>query len=579
MIPTNILDTIAAELEGSGLGAEVHVLIPRVPSAAADVVLAGKPSLWGKDANGSIAIESLASCSEVASVQLWGKRRRRKVNVRLQSRWLEALGASLECGQTDAVHVADLAVGRSVVVDFCDPNATKAFHVGHLRNLAVGNAIACLASAAGAEATTLCHVSDMGRAMGEALAGYMTHREGESPESAGVKSDHLVGDCYSRYSATVREKLGVADDPRASDPTLSEQALTGGDLAEEMLHRWAAGDAAIGDLWQRLRMWVADGQEKTLGHLGIRFDRLLFESEYTTSIDEFVVRALETGIAERGVDGSVGYTTGRKEYPYILLQHADGQWTQYLRCVAMWDATRQELGDAESIQVMGSEWLAFETFGPAILAAIDPDAIPHPTTFLVHGMVLADHEKVSSSSGSPWLVDDLLDDLSNDLRLKRLSRRNSEMSLSELATIVALTFFLAHPLTKSMTVSRERLLDAHANPGWKLVEGWDEAWDPRYDGQPDPDLDDADYRFLLLQAQLHRRFVANAFEELDIQPLLRFHAHLCGWFLSTPRTPRLARAMRTILREAFSALGLRLGTVLPGRLLPVVDQRPPPPYV
>lgn len=549
---TNILDAIAAELEGNDLAAAVNVLIPRTPSSSADIVLAARPSLWKEHDTGLSAIEGIASRAEVTDVQFRGKGRRRKLNVRLRSQWVEELGEGLERGQADRLYVRDLASG-SMTVDFCDPNATKAFHVGHLRNLAVGNAIACLGSSAGADVTTLTHVSDIGRAMGEAMAGYLVHSEGDSPESAKIKGDHLIGSCYSRYSVAVREQQGR--DPVA-DPVLSEGAVSG-DLAEEILSKWADGDTDTRELWHQIRSWVVEGHEQTLARLGIDFDRVLFESDYTSQIDRFVGNALEAEVAQRGADGSVGFPTGRKEYPYILLLRADGQSTQYLRCVAMWHATRDQLGSSRSIQVMGDEWLAFELYGREMLSRIDSGAAPHPGAFVVHGMVLADEGKVSSSGdGDAWLVDDLLDQLAVDPRLERLATGDTAMSPTEGAALVALAFFLAHPVSKPMAASPGQLFENHSNPGWTLVEAWARAWDSCNDGDADPDAEDPDYRFLLLQAQLHRRFVAEALEHLDVQPLLRFHAHLSGWFLHTPPSPRLGRAMRAVLREGMLALGL-----------------------
>ena len=95
-----------------------------------------------------------------------------------------------------------------MVVNFCDANPTKAMHIGHLRNIALGQALAGALAAAGAHVTRQSQVSDYCRSMGEALAGYMELPEQTSPRGLGVKSDHFVGECFGRYAAARRGRAG-----------------------------------------------------------------------------------------------------------------------------------------------------------------------------------------------------------------------------------------------------------------------------------------------------------------------------------------------------------------------------------
>ncbi len=102
----------------------------------------------------------------------------------------------------------DLLGGAEVLVNFCDANPTKALHVGHLRNIALGQALAGVLAAAGARVTRQSQVSDYCRSMGEALAGYGELPAHLTPRATGVKSDHFVGDCYLRYAGTRRLLAG-----------------------------------------------------------------------------------------------------------------------------------------------------------------------------------------------------------------------------------------------------------------------------------------------------------------------------------------------------------------------------------
>lgn len=550
----NFLDAVESILTQKGVGDDVSVVVPQSPSQSVDLVLAGKPTLWQGTAGESPALDEVARRPEVAGVAV--KRKQRRVAVRLEPEWVAAVGGALEhAGGAGALTTADLAAGRRIAIDFCDPNATKAFHVGHLRNLALGAALAGLLRAAGAEVTTLSHIGDIGRSMGEALAGYVSFHDGESPESRGLKSDAFVGDCYSRYVATL-DAAPADGRPLATDPALSREDRSHNDLAEDLLARRLADDPQTTALWRRLRGWVMDGQHATLDRLGVGFDRLFYESDYLAAMDAFSAQAVGSGVAQRAANGAVGYATGRDEYPYLVLERPDGQWTQYLRCLAVWRATAPLLDVRESIQVMGSEWLPLEAYGAAILTGLDPGRQPHPATFVVHGMVTTGDQALSSSRGRPLLIDDVLDRLIAEPRLGALTDGNDRVDAESLAAIVALGHVLGEPLAGPMGVAPEQILDPRANAAWALAEAWAEALHPRHDGVADPAPDDPAYRFVAVQSQLHRRFVAGAVESLDVLALMRFHTHLARWFVAAPPPANVARALRSVLGRGLAALGL-----------------------
>jgi arginyl-tRNA synthetase len=555
----NVLDAIDSVLARRGLTDKVNVVTPQAPSAI-DLTLVGRPDLWRRGDNGDAPIDEVAARPEIAAIEI--RRKQRRATVRIEPSWLAALGAALERGDVSAMPLDDLAGGSTIVLDFCDPNATKALHIGHLRNLALGQAFTSLAAAAGAKVVTQSQVGDMGRSMGETLAGYVMYRDAESPAAAGLKSDHFVGDCYSRYVARMAQTSGVTS-RLATDPALSREDMDHNDLAEELLTRWAAGESEVTKLWRKLRSWAMDGQDETLQRLGVNFDRLLFESDFVSQIEAFAERAVAAGAAERAANGAIGYRTGQEEYPYLLLQRADGQTTQHLRYTVLWEETAS-LMEGWSLQIMGKEWLALSQHSDDMLIRLNPDADIHPTKCVIHGMLATDHGLVKSSGGTPWLIDELLDDLVDHSAVASLCGEHGRVSTDQAAAMIALGSCLGHPATEPMTMRRGQLLDPEHNPGWAIARAWVEALDPIWDGAPDPEPDDADYRFLTVQSQLHRRFVALGLQRLDLLPILRYHTHLSRWFLETTRTPRLARIMRTVVGLGREALGL-CGPPVPGR--------------
>ncbi len=169
---------------------------------------------------------------------------------------------------------------------------------------------------------------------------------------------------------------------------------------------------------------------------------------------------------------------------------------------------------------------------------------------------------MSSSQGSVWLIDQLLDELSGDEELLALAARHERADADRLAVVTALGLCLSRRKRKTMSFSRDLLFHTDANPGWAMAQAWVKAWDPAFDGEPDPDPDDVSYRFLLVQSQLHRRFAARSLEAIDPFDLIRFHGHLAQWFLAAEDSPRLARAMRTVLGRGIAALALDPGVAV-----------------
>lgn len=545
---TNVVEAVVEVLERYELAEDARVSVPHHPGRR-ELSVFGLSQAPTAPAEGALReIERLDVVGSVSS----GKRER--IGIRLSDPCVIERGELLEAGAREPMRTDDLLGRRPVVVDFCDPNATKALHVGHLRNIAIGNVVAAILRDGGAQVVTQSQVGDVGRSVGEAMAGYR-HFEGDAdPRRRGQKSDHFVGSCYSRYVRSIEED-GGAPATVASDPALSREDEERTDLASELIERWQGGDPEAVQLWRKIRGWSIEGHEETLARLGVRLDRMLLESEYLGDIEAAGDRLVALGMAERAPSGAVLYPTGDPSYPYLVLQRPDGNSTQYLRYLGLWDATRSLMGTGDSVQVMGDEWLSLAKANDTLLGSLAGDGRTHPTSCLVHGMVTDGDKPVKSSLSEPWLADDLLDEIASSPEMEALSGDEPEL-VQQRTAAAALGMFIADPPNKRLAISRESLFNPGANPGWAMVCASKQAWASEYDGDPDPSTKDRDYRFLIAQSQVHRQLMRRSVEELNPIHVARFHWHLSQWFLRTPCTPRLARAMRTVSSVGFSSLGL-----------------------
>lgn len=548
--PPNLLDEIDRALERAtdDAGPLASLVVPHnVPGC--DVFLAGRRRDWVAEAGPAVG-GALTAHPIVRDAQLDPARNR--VLLRLADERVAALGAALESVSVEPFLGRDLATSERFVVDYCDPNATKALHVGHLRTVALGHALGCLAASCGADVVHQTQIGDVGRQMGEAMAGYLRFHAGETPEGLAIKSDHFVGACYSRYVQTLAPpEVGGGGE---SDPALSREDGSYDDLAEQLLTRLGARDPEIVELWERMRGWALAGHDVTLARLGVIFDRVIYEVDFLADTHALTARALEERIVRRSDDGAV--ISHEREDGHLLLHRPDGFPTTHMRCMGMWHLTGRELlAGATSLALVGDEWEPLVQQGPAILEGLAAGGEVHPTHWVVHGMVTSGSGAIKSSGGAPWLVDQLLDDLVRDPRLR--AHAHERASAERLAAIAALGICIdCHP-RKALPLAPEMLLDERANSGWTLARAWALAWEERFDGTPQPLPDDPDYRSLVLRSQLHRRLAERSLRALDVRQLLGMHVHAAEWFLAQDDpSPSVARAMRGLLECGMRAVGL-----------------------
>ncbi|MCW2953779.1 MAG: Arginyl-tRNA synthetase-like protein [Conexibacter sp.] len=541
----NLLDSLDETLKAAAHGAVFPIAPILQPDGAWDVTV-----IIREEEHADAVAEALAAHPDVASVE----RNRQRFVLRIEDERIAQIGAALEAGDATPLATQDLLTAEPYVIDFCDPNATKALHVGHLRNIALGNALSSVLQAAGADVVRETQIGDAGRSMAEAMAGYLSFAKGESPETVGEKSDHFVGRLYAQYVVeTAVSTAGI----KPQDAPVARDIEEHDDLAESLLKQWQGGDEAATKLWKTVRGWAVDGQDETLARLGVHFDRPLYDSDRVAEIEPLMERALAEGIVTQLPSGALVYETGAEAYPELPLTRDDGFPTQNLRGLVVWDALMRDAPGVTLIHFSGVEWLAHVVHVEEMLRRLQPDRVVYPTTHIQHGMVVAEDGEMSSSKGSAILIDDLLDALLARPELQAIARPERPGATAEdLAAMTLLGLCLSRPTVKQIEYSPAKLLDGEANIGWVLAQAWSRAWDPANDGPAEPAPEDPGYRFVVMQSQVHRRLLARTIDRLDPLLLVRFLLHLSDWYLGTAPDPRIGREVRTTLGRGLTALGL-----------------------
>jgi arginyl-tRNA synthetase len=524
---------------------------PRRPREDYDLKLLPRSPEWREDPNSLSSLERLEREPWVASVS----RDRDAVRLRVSDSWVETTGAALEAGGSAEAPLADLAEGRHFSVQFWDANATKALHIGHLRNLAIGNALAAALAQGGAQVERRSRISDMGRAMGEAMAGVVqSGRHAQGWSDGDEKSDHFVGACYADYVAAGASPIaGVLEQ---AEDSLSREVQVQNDAADELIKRVLGGERDSLELWYKTRAWVIAGQRKTLARLGIAFDRVLFESDYLEETSELVEGGLSNGTLRRREDGVVVYATGLEELEEVPLVRSDGLSTQHLRSLT-YAMTAPELEGMTSLQVTGSEWVSHVTSIRKLAGDLRPglNGSFHPSRSIFHGMVSSQKRALTSSAGA-LLIDELADWLDDqiDSHPARREVRRSHPFPERIAGQLALGYFLPHPVSPDMDFEPARLLCEGESLGWDLARARARrsAMGASY-GRP---AEDPDYRFAVIQSELYRRYLRLAVERLDVRPLAHYLKHLAIWYLEQDRGEHVERVVHTLLDRSARGLGL-----------------------
>ena len=213
--------------------------------------------------------------------------------------------------------------GKTIMVEYSSPNTNKPLHLGHIRNNLLGYSVSQILAANGHKVIKANLVNDRGIHICKSMVAWQRYGNGATPESTGIKGDHLVGDYYvefdKHYKAEIAELVagGMSEDEaKKSAPILLE--------AQEMLRKWEAKDEEVRNLWQTMNGWVYEGFDVTYKALGVDFDKVYYESQTYLLGKSIVSEGLEKGIFFRKEDGSVWIDLTADGLDQKLLLRGDG---------------------------------------------------------------------------------------------------------------------------------------------------------------------------------------------------------------------------------------------------------------
>jgi len=193
---------------------------------------------------------------------------------------------------------------ETILVEYSSPNTNKPLHLGHIRNNLLGYSLYRILSACGHKVVKTNIVNDRGIHICKSMLAWQKFGNGETPQSSGMKGDHLVGKYYVLFEKEYRvqiEKLmleGIDETEAKNTAPLMRET-------REMLLKWEAGDEEVVRLWKMMNSWVYTGFKKTYRALGVDFNKIYYESKTYLSGKKLVIESLEHGILYQKEDGSI----------------------------------------------------------------------------------------------------------------------------------------------------------------------------------------------------------------------------------------------------------------------------------
>jgi len=213
--------------------------------------------------------------------------------------------------------------GKEIMVEYSSPNTNKPLHLGHLRNNFLGYSVAELYKAVGYSVHKVQIINDRGIHICKSMAAWKLFGNGETPESSGIKGDHLVGKYYVEFDKNFKAQVKELQDKGASQEEAERQAPIM-QLAVDMLRKWEAKDAETVALWRLMNGWVYSGFEATYKRMGVDFDKLYYESDTYLLGKEEVLKGVDAGVFFKKEDGSVWVDLTSDGLDQKVLLRSDG---------------------------------------------------------------------------------------------------------------------------------------------------------------------------------------------------------------------------------------------------------------
>lgn len=340
------------------------------------------------------------------------------------SLWLQVLSA-VNANDKYGVQPSN---GEKVMVEYSSPNTNKPLHLGHLRNNFLGYSVAQILDACGYDVLKVNLVNDRGIHICKSMLAYQKFGEGETPESAGMKGDHLIGKYYVKFDQEYKKEIEGLVSNGSSEEDAKKQAPLILE-AQQMLKNWETGDEDTVALWEKMNNWVYEGFDQTYNTMGVSFDKMYKESDTYLLGKDLVDEGLEKGIFFKKDDNSVWANLTEEGLDEKLVLRGDGTSVYITQDMGTCELKYADFPFDKSVYVVGNEQdYHFDVLFKIMkkLGRSYGEGLYH----LSYGMVDLPSGKMKSREGTVVDADDLMQDMF-DTAEKHTQEKSENLGFSE----------------------------------------------------------------------------------------------------------------------------------------------------
>ena len=365
------------------------------------------------------------------------------------------------------------------MVEYSSPNTNKPLHLGHLRNIFLGDSVVSLLKAVGHKVVKTQIINDRGIHICKSMVAWKSFGNGETPESSGLKGDHLVGKYYVLFDKKYKEQVSDLIDAGIDKESAQEKAQILID-AQKMLIKWEQNDTETRNLWSTMNGWVYDGFNKTYKDLKVNFDHLYYESSTYSKGKGVVQEGLNENVFYKKEDNSIWCDMSKDKLDDKLLLRSDGTSVYMTQDIG---TAVQRFEDYPSLSgvvyTVGNEQNHHFNVLFKILQKLNYDWAKN-CHHLSYGMVELPEGKMKSREGTVVDADDLLSTVTEEAKQLTFERGHlegmSKEEINELCGKIGLGglkyFLLKVDPRKKMSFNPKESIDLNGHTGPFIQYGY-----------------------------------------------------------------------------------------------------------
>lgn len=348
--------------------------------------------------------------------------------------------------------------GKHSMVEFCSPNTNKPLHLGHLRNMALGESISRILEQSGEKVTRANLNNDRGIHICKSMLAYKKWGNEKTPSGKKIKPDHFVGDFYVLFNKKKTKKLDQE--------------------AQEMLKKWEQGDKEALLLWKLMNNWVNEGFKQTYNKFGIKFDTEFYESKIYKKGRESIMQGVKEKVFEKTKSGEVKINLEDQGLGEKILLRKDGTSLYITQDIALAKLKFEKYKIDKSLYVVGNEQeYHFKVlFSVLKKLGFEKKEMEH----ISYGMVNLPQGKMKSREGTTVDADNLIDDVKKIAEKELLKKgKLSKPELEKRSTVIALAaikyFLLKVDISKNMMFNPKKSVSFDGDTGPYILYSYTRA--------------------------------------------------------------------------------------------------------